>query len=833
MTLKRSLIALTLLALAGAGAARVAPVWMGRQPDGGFVVATGQRVEAGSIAFRGRPIDLAIHPSGTFYAVLNKEAVFLGDAKGVLEGTSVALPLRTSAGFRGLVWSPDGTRLFASTEKGHVQAFRYDAGKLQPDARIELAPSAASGNPVPGGMAVSRDGSRLFVAAANRNAVVEVDLARNERLREFPVENLPFEPRLTTDGSTLVVSNWGGRLARPGDRTSKSVDHDIVTDERGVNASGTVSLIDLKTGKTRHVEVGNHPTALAVSGRRAYVANAMSDTVSEIDLDAANVVRTIPLRWQGRRLIGAMPNALALRGDTLYVADGGDNALAEVDLATGRVLGYRPAGFFPTAVELSPDGKAAFVLNTKGNGSVSKTTLGKPGNAHDFQGTVTVIDLTADLSRVTAVVARNNRWDERRGVPDLKVYNGAIKHAIYIIKENRTYDEVFGDLPVGNGDPKLCSLGETVMPNHRKIAREFTLFDNGYVSGTNSADGHAWSTQSLANEYLEHFYVGYSRTYPDDGDDPMALSTGGAIWDAAIKKGRTLRVWGEFCDEKLAKCSPPPKDWFEVWDDRAKGTNRFRFSAGTAVPSLKPYINPEYQYWPLFQSDQHRADLFIKEYEQFSRDGRVPELMILSLPCDHGEGTNPVYPTPRAMMADNDLALGRIVEAVSKSPEWKETCIFVIEDDAQSGHDHVDGHRTVYMAISPYSRRKWVDSSFYNTSSMIRSIELMLGLEPMNRFDALADPLAACFTDTPDLTPYRAVPNNVRLDERNPSGKALSAADRFWLEKTLALDWSHVDAPDPYWLNRINWYSLFKGTRPYPERPGERPGTVEDKDDAE
>jgi hypothetical protein len=185
------------------------------------------------------------------------------------------------------------------------------------------------------------------------------------------------------------------------------------------------------------------------------------------------------------------------------------------------------------------------------------------------------------------------------------------------------------------------------------------------------------------------------------------------------------------------------------------------------------------------------------------------------------------------MMADNDLALGRIVEAVSKSPEWRETCIFVIEDDAQSGPDHIDGHRTVYMAISPYSRRKSVDSSFYNTSSMIRSIELMLGLDPMNRFDALADPLAACFTDTPDLSPYKAVPNNVRLDERNPSGKALSAADRFWLEKTLELDWSHVDAPDPYWLNRINWYSLFKGSRPYPERPGERPGMVVDEDDAE
>ena len=230
-------------------------------------------------------------------------------------------------------------------------------------------------------------------------------------------------------------------------------------------------------------------------------------------------------------------------------------------------------------------------------------------------------------------------------------------------------------------------------------------------------------------------------------------------------------------------------------------------------------------------NDQMRADIFIKEYEQFSKNNSVPNLMIMSLPCDHGEGLDPKYPAPRAMMADNDLALGRIVEAVSKSPQWKETCIFVIEDDAQSGPDHVDGHRTVFMAISPYNRRKTVDSSLYTTTSMIRSIEMMLGLEAMNKFDLFADPMLACFSDELDLTPYRSVPNNTPLDERNPSGTRLSERDRYWMEKSLSLDWSHIDAPDPYWLNRINWYSLFKDTRPYPGRPGEAPGQHEADDD--
>jgi YVTN family beta-propeller protein len=815
-----------LLLISGAAwTARRSGIWMGRQPDGSFLVSSGQRVEAGSIAFGGRPIDLALHPSSDVFAVLNKGSVFLATPGGVVKGSEVQLG--ASAGFRGLVWTPDGQLLIASTEPGHLQTFRYMSGKLRPTARISLFPRGKASNPVPGGMAATRDGKRLFVAAANLNAVVEVDLARNQRVRELPVQNLPFEPRLSEDEKTLIVSNWGGRIPKPGEATAKSQYLDILVDARGVPASGSVSLIDLATGETKHVEVGIHPTAIAVAGGKAYVANAMSDSVSEIDIAEARVTRTIPLRWGELRIMGGMPNALAIRDRTLYVADGGDNAVAQVNLDSGQVEGYRHAGYFPVALALSHDARSAYVLNTKGNGSVNKTSQGKPGNAHDFQGTVTVVDLAGDLRRETAIVARNNRWDAERGRPALKVYNGGIKHVLYIIKENRTYDEVFGDLPEGNGDHRLCSLGEPVMPNHRKNAREFTLFDNGYESGTNRADGHAWATQSMANEYLEHFYVGYSRSYPDDGDDAMALSTGGALWDAAAKKGKSIRVYGEMCDNELARIEPMPRDWFAVWEDRKHGTHKFKMTADTTVAGLKPYINREVHYWPLFQSDQHRADVFIREYEEFSRADKIPDLMILSLPCDHSEGVDPKYPTPRAMMADNDLALGRVVEAVSRSPQWKETCIFVIEDDAQSGPDHVDGHRTVFMAISPYNKRKFVDSTFYTQTGMIRSIELILGLDPMNRFDALADPITTCFNETPDLTPYHAVPNNISLEERNPAGKAMTEQDRYWLEKSLELNWSHIDAADPYWLNRIVWHSIYKGSREYPGRPGEAPGQVD------
>ena len=811
---------------------RVAPR-MGRQPDGSFVVSTGQRIGPGTIAFDGRPSDLAHHPTAPFFAVMNKTGVFLVDGRGVRSETIVPF-LGANAGFTGLEWTPNGRRLFASTDKGYIQGFRLARGRLILDKAIRLQKAGTPGNAVPGGMAIRRDGSRLYAVGANLNAVVEIDLDDLSIVRSIPVENLPFEVKLSDDEKSLVVSNWGGHLARPGEATSASDKLEIAVDGRDVTTSGSVSIVDLAGGTVRHVEVGLHPTGIAVAGNRAYVANAMSDTISEIDLGAATVVRTIPLAWGDLRVIGGMPNALAIQDKTLYVADGGDNALAEVDLESGTVRGFRPAGYFPVAVEISRNGRNAFVLNSKGNGSVARILRGGAGNVHDFQGTVSRVNLTSDIKGQTEVVARNNRWDDRPGKPPLKVYNGAIKHVVYIIKENRTYDEVFGDLPIGNGEPRLCSLGETVMPNHRKIAREFTLFDNGYVSGTNSADGHAWSTQALANEYLEHFYVGYSRTYSDAGQDPMAISSGGSLWDAALAKGKTLRVWGEFCDELKAVVEPEPADWFEVWEDRLKKTNKFKFRAVTNIPSLRPYICPNYLFWPLLQSDQHRADIFIEEYNRFSREDEVPELMILSLPADHAEGTNPKYPTPRAMMADNDLALGRIVQAISTSPQWKDTCIFVIEDDAQSGPDHVDGHRTVFLAISPYMKRKYLDSSLYTTTGMIRSIELMLGLDPMNKFDALADPLIDCFTDEPDPTPYAFVANTIPLDERSPepTSKQFTEADRYWQEKTASLDWTKLDAPDPYWLNRINWYSIFKGTRPYPERPGEVAGMADpDGDD--
>ncbi len=805
---------------------------IGKQSDGSYLLSTGQRIQGGTIAFKGRPADICIRPQGDIFAVTVKDQH--SDTREVLlvsasdQSIISHTPMRHEPGFHGLVWSPDGSRLFASTggaaddnapnrHDGVIETFDFAEAKLKPGVEIVLNQAKEPGNVVPGGLCISKDGTKLYVPATDLNATLEIDAKTGQRLRKLPGSMLPFAAKLSEDEQTLIVSNWGGRIPTARDRKSKTGISEIAVTPQGSAISGTVSLIDLRTGVGNEIEVEIHPTAVLVLGSRAYVANAMSDSVSEIDIPRKRVARTFRLAWNGLKLLGSMPVALSAASGKLYACNGGDNALAEIEIATGRVNGYRPAGFFPIALQLQGD--KAWVLNSKGNGSVAKLGHGQPaGNAHDFEGTISVIDLKSDLAAQTRTVALQNEWGKEKLTPSSPVYNGAIKHVIYIIKENRTYDEVFGDMPEGNGDPKLAILGKTAAPNHQALAREFTLFDNGYVSGTNSCDGHAWSTQALANDYIEHFYVGYSRTYNDDGNCAMSLSNTGAIWDAALAKGLSVRDFGEFCYADIAKYQPyRPKDWFEAWDDRKRGTHKFTYEPVTLVPSLKPLINKRVHYWPLIQSDQSRADEFLREYSVRSQNGTLPNLSILTLCCDHTEGMDPDYPAPKSMVADNDLALGRVVDAVSHSPEWKDTCICVIEDDAQNGPDHVDGHRTVFMVISPYNRRHYVDHTRYTTVNMIKSMEMMLGISPMNRFDTIAQPITTCFQETPDLSPYHVQPNNVRLDEPNPGRKAASMTlmDRYWTQVTKNLDWSKPDAPDSDKLNRIIWYSL-RGNTPYP-----------------
>jgi hypothetical protein len=368
-------------------------------------------------------------------------------------------------------------------------------------------------------------------------------------------------------------------------------------------------------------------------------------------------------------------------------------------------------------------------------------------------------------------------------------------------------------MPEGNGDPSLVHFGEEVTPNHHKLAREFVLFDNFYCSGVLSADGHQWTNEAYVTDYIEKQFGGWVRSYPYWGNDPLAFAGSGFLWDNALEHGLSFRTYGEFVK---AHIEPRGATFLDCYRDFMDGTGRIKIRAESPVKSLNPYVCKKTIGFPSVVPDVYRADVFIKELNAFEKNGALPNLCMMLLPNDHTTGTRPGYPTPRASVADNDLALGRIVDALSHSRFWKETCIFVVQDDPQAGVDHVDGHRTVALVISPYTRRGYVDSTMYTQPGMVKTIELQLGLPPMNINDLTAVPMRDCFTKTPDYKPYDAVPNNIPLDELNPQATSLSGPQRHWAELSMALPLDDIDMADEDTLNRILWHSVKGCDEPYP-----------------
>jgi hypothetical protein len=433
------------------------------------------------------------------------------------------------------------------------------------------------------------------------------------------------------------------------------------------------------------------------------------------------------------------------------------------------------------------------------------------------------------LARYTQEVHANNRLaysltgleKPRPGVPPVPVparhgEPSVFRHVIYVIRENRSYDQILGDVKEGNGDPNLVMFGADVTPNVHALVRQFTLFDNFYCSGSLSATGHQWTNEAYVTDYLEKTFGGFTRSYPVDGDDALAFAPSGFLWDNALLHKKSFRNFGEFTKTTY---SPASATWGDVYQDYLRGTKRVRIDVRPNVASLGPYTHPHYPGFPLRTPDVYRAKLFQDDLKEFERKGEMPNLIYLFLPCDHTTGTHPGYPTPRAFLADNDLALGRVVEAVTKSRFWPETCIFVVEDDPQFGLDHVDGHRTVALVISPYTKRKHVDRSNYNQTGMVKTIELILGLPPMNQLDLSATPMRGCFQDKPDLTPYTAVPNKVPLDELNPALAALRGKALYWAKKSMELDFDKEDEADEETLNRILWHATRGYETPYPKAP--------------
>jgi DNA-binding beta-propeller fold protein YncE len=674
------------------------------------------------------------------------------------------------------------------------------------------------------------------------NQVALVDLDGAKPAVKVDVSTAPASVVLSDDGCTAWVSHWGGRKPKPGEKTAPTglaqTADQVPIDARGVAASGTVSRIDTQTGKvTIEIETGLAPTSLAwdQSRNRLYVANSNADSISVIDTSANKLLATWAIDPFDQRAPGVAPTALALdaKAGCLYVALGGINAVAILETTSGRLTGMIPTAWYPSSLALSADGKRLVVGSLLGAGSGWRDTP-KQRYVHTYRGSAAVIDIpdAAQLANYTTAVAENTHLTLKgRAVPQPRAAGprpapkaiplrsgdpSLIEHVVYIVKENRTYDQLFGDLPEGDGDPSLVMFGQDVTPNQRALARRYVLMDRFFATGGNSANGHQWVTQ--ANEVAYTLWPGYEgRSYPYDGTDPLAYSRGGFLWDAALKAGKTVKVYGEYAP-RLSEAKPAQRaEYFARW---RKGDDfQSDFKVSSPIPPLDALLARNYPTYTNAVPDVVRASIFLKDVETWTREKKMPNLVIVQLPSNHTYGATPGASTPKAMVADNDLALGRIIEGLSHSPFWPKMAVFVVEDDAQNGVDHVDGHRTVATVASPYARRGAIDSTFYSNQSIVKTIELILGLPALSLFDLIANDMRACFADTPDLEPFTALTPGQSLDDLNPPVQALRGKARQAAIDSAKMRWEVPDAAPTERLNRIVWGMIRGWNTPYPQPP--------------
>ncbi|MCZ8513867.1 bifunctional YncE family protein/alkaline phosphatase family protein [Paenibacillus filicis] len=757
----------------------------------------------------GKQLTLGSFPMGGAISRDHKYLVVSNDGAGTqsLQVVDIAqqkviqtIPYQTPESlFLGVTFSPDGKKLYASASgNDKIRVFNFDNGILTEQSPI-IMKNQKNTKIYPAGISISPDGKFLYTANNLDNSVSLIDLSTGTITATIPVGKDPYMALLSRDGSTLYVSNWG--------ESSITV----------LNAK------DLTVQKT--ITVGLHPNALAenpVNGN-IYVANSDSDEISIVDPKQQQVIQTVSLAPYRNAPTGSIPNALTVSpdGKTLYIANAGNDDIAVVDLGndTASVKGLIPTAWYPTGVYLTNDGKQLMVLNAKGLGAgpnpqhTINSFTADNWASHQYignmiQGTMSFIDVPSDkqLSEYTKQVNNNNqvtqaskdggfsrvKGEKDSPIPRFADQKSPIKHVIYIFKENHTYDQIFGDLGKGNGDPNITQFGKKITPNLHKLANQFVTLDNFYADGEVSQDGHPWMTQAEANDYTQKSWpanYSYPTSRKAGGDADATKVSKGFIWNNAFRSGVTFRDYGEAVNYNAKTGISTPND-----------------------PSMGNNIDAQYPGWgsPLSSiSDVQRVDEWAKEFHQFEQNDNLPQLEMVLLPNDHTEGTKPGALTPSAFVAQNDYALGKLVDIVSHSKYWKDTAIFVAEDDAQDGPDHVDAHREEALVISPYTQTGKVDSTFYDQMSMYRSIENILGMKPMTQFDASAIPMLNAFTNHPNFAPYTAEQPTYPLNEVN--GKNAPMA-----EVSKQMDFSKPDAADHKLLNLAIWKAT-KGDQPYPE----------------
>jgi YVTN family beta-propeller protein len=834
----------------------------------GQVTAAGQVVSADQylkpvgdrlVVNNGKIMASSVSPDGSHLAALTTDggiALTIVDLRGwtvqQLIGNSATANLRipgNDVGQEGPTYSPDGKALWLAQTNGYRRFTVNPDGTLANPTFVSI-PADGPKHGLPAQAVFSADGTTVWSAVNGQNRVVAIDAATGAIQRSWAVGNAPRDMVLV--GDKLYVSNEGGRPARPGESTLNSYNTQVPADPvTGATTTGTVSVIDLANpaAAVRSIDVGLHPTAMYTSRGAVFVANTSSNDVSVIDTNKDKVVQTIATQPWPEASVGYEPDGITLTGDGhLLVTLGRANAVAVYRYRRAQepvsYVGLLPTDYFPTAI--TTVGRDVLVSNTRGIDARRPTTAAGHGT-HDTTGGVQRFRLPDDrtIRRYTATVFRQNGWTpgsvqvghgHARPVPVPRRLGdpSTIKHVFLLVKENRTYDQLFGDLPQGNGDPALAEFGANVTPNQHALAQQFGLFDNTYDIGTNSAEGHNWLMQADNPEYTESSAGEYLRSY-DTEDDALGHQRSGFLWTGAQAAGHTVRDFGEF-HQFLTK--PSGASWQNLYCDTknmATGQDTaYPLVSSSPIPSLNDVSVPGFPKFDTAVPDIYRYQIWKKDFDQHG----PANLNMFWLSSDHTGGP----PNPAAQVADNDLAVGQIVDTISHSRYWKDSAIFVVEDDSQAGLDHVDGHRAPVQIISPWARHGIVDSHYYSQITMIRTIEQILGIQPMNQKDSAATPMSAAFTSRPDLTPFNVLPNRTPLtlglstpppcgvDVVAPEFAAAAPSTTVPADKRqVAAQWrdwqSHqrltgpnatADYANPAQMNHLTWYQTHGWTQPYP-----------------
>lgn len=794
------------------------------------LLPTGQRLTpAGKLlSLPGRPNDLALGSDGRRVFVKSHKTLQCVDTDTMQ--LQVELPIEGGASLTGILVSDQG-RVFVTNSKNQLHCYGESASDEDPEDTFQLLQSYdLPADSFPCGLCFGADQSTLYICLSKKNSVVQLDLDSGTVTQTFDVGISPFEVVFDAARNSLWVSNLGGRRAEADEQTATSAGTDTPVDERGIAKTGSVSRIDLDTLKVaQNIEVGLHPMCFQPNDNQLLLTLANADSIAVIENDA--VALTTVAKPEMELSFGSMPTAICRSPDHkyLFVALSGNNAVAvyageEAWSDSTQPIGFIPTAWFPSG--LACDDQFLYVANLKGSGSRAPVRPASKGfNSHDHLGSIQQIplaDLSTDsLARWTAEVKQQARVLPNRlaefspedapqpvPVPDQLGAPSVFKHVVYVIKENRTYDQVFGDIAKGRGEPGLCVFPEKNTPNHHALARRFGLLDNYYCNGVLSADGHSWATEGNVMPYLERAFGGFSRSYTF-GDDPLTYSSSGFLWDHVLGAGLSFRNYGEMDYAK----PPAGMDYQKIWQAFEAG-DEIQFQQNIGIDRLRRYSCPDYPGWGMMIPDVLRMKRFLKEFRQFEANGDLPNLSVVYLPQDHlGGGV-----TSAAHMADNDLALGQLVEAVSGSRFWKDTLIVVNEDDPQNGYDHIDGHRSLCLVISAYSKTG-VNHHFYNQTSVLRTILHVLGLPPMNQQEARSPLMTDCFSNEPDFRPYKALDANFALNQAPQPAAKQSQVERHWrsILATVPIERTGMKTPqDEDNLNRFIWHESKGWDTAYP-----------------